>query len=258
MLTATFAIALTLWTILRAPGILEAYRQFQHGQQMSFAEYIWISLYRGYLQAIWISSALILALGGLWREQWQGSSTFTLSLPLTRRRASLVRIVVAALATLILGFMPAMLIPMLSPLIEQQYPATQAIRFSFLMVCGGMILFAFGILLSHVIQKEFIAPAVGIAVVLIFFFITKLPQLDALDLFDLMSGKDYLTGRTFMLLGTLPWFLLCVSVTLAACVMLCVINARYSGTAPAPARAQILQTVTVVRESFSTGSRFMN
>lgn len=204
----TGAVIITLlivWTVLRANGVIEGYERFRPGEHMQYAEYIWISLYRGYLQAFWIFCALMLGLGGLWREQAQGTAGFTLSLPVSRSHVTCIRILVGLFEIIALGFLSAFLIPLLSALEGNHYSLAQSVSFSTLLVGGGMIFFGWGVLLSHLIQKEFTAPAIGMSAALLLYFISRLPHLTAYNIFDVMSGKHYLGHQTFLLQKGMPW-----------------------------------------------------
>lgn len=209
---------LIFWDVFRANGVIGEYEHFR-GEQMQYAEYIWVSLYRGYLQAFWIFCALMLGLGGLWREQAQGTAGFTLSLPVSRRQVTYVRILVGLFEIISLGFLPALLIPLLSTLTGNHYSLSQSVSFSTLLVGGGMIFFGWGVLLSHLIQKEFTAPAVGMSAALFLYFISRLPHLSAYNIFDVMSGKHYLGHETFLIEKGMPWSGIGVSIMLTLVII---------------------------------------
>lgn len=211
---AIIIIVLIFWDVFRANGIIAEYEHFRQGEHIQYAEYIWISLYRGYLQAFWIFCALMLGLGGLWREQAQGTAVFTLSLPVSRRQVTYMRILVGLVEIVALGFLPALLIPLLSVFTGNHYSLVQSFSFSTLLVGGGIIFFGWGVLLSHLIQKEFTAPATGMSAALLLYFISRLPHLSEYNIFDVMSGKHYLGHQTFLIEKGLPWVGIGVSMML--------------------------------------------
>src|SRR5579864_8051509 len=58
--------------------------------------YAWHFLYENKLQQAWALFAILLSFGGLVREKQMGTSTFSLGLPVSRRRWFLTRVLVAA------------------------------------------------------------------------------------------------------------------------------------------------------------------
>jgi hypothetical protein len=198
-------------TVLRAPATISGWESIHRGEQMSYPLYIWLSLSHGFLQFLWVVAAVILGLGGLLREEALGSSGFSLSLPVSRRAHILTRAGVGAAEAAVLGFIPGLIVVVLSPMIGRFYPLSQALMFAALLVLAGMVFYALGFFLSHVLRGEYAAPAVGMAVVAVFYVLTKLPRLDFLNVFDAMDGKKVLVGRTFYLGSEFP-----VAVTIAS------------------------------------------
>jgi len=209
-------VGISLYGILQAPNIIHAREQLRPEEHVSYARYIWILLYSGYLQALWILSGVILSCGGLWREKFSGSAGFTLALPVSRRCHVLIRTAVGVVELIILAFIPSLLIGELSPLCGYAYPLQQASNFSCLMIGGGLTFYSWGLLLSHLMQGEFTTPTLGIGFCLVLFILFKLPHLHAYSPFDLMSGKAYLDPSTFLLRGGLPWFPLSICLAIAA------------------------------------------
>jgi hypothetical protein len=191
-------------TVLRAPATISGWESIHRGEQMSYPLYIWLSLSHGFLQFLWVVAAVILGLGGLLREEALGSSGFSLSLPVSRRAHILTRAGVGAAEAAVLGFIPGLIVVLLSPMIGRSYPLSQALMFAGLLVVAGLVFYALGFFLSHVLRGEYAAPAVGMAVIAVFYVLTKLPRLDFLNVFDAMDGKKFLVGRTFYLGSEFP------------------------------------------------------
>jgi ABC-type transport system involved in multi-copper enzyme maturation permease subunit len=171
---------------------------------MSYPLYIWLSLSHGFLQFLWVVAAVILGLGGLIREEALGSSGFSLSLPVSRRAHVLTRAGVGAAEAAVLGFIPGLIVVALSPMIGRSYPLSQALMFAGLLVVAGLVFYALGFFLSHVLRGEYAAPAVGMAAIAVFYVLTKLPRFEFLNVFDAMDGKKVLVGRTFYLGSEFP------------------------------------------------------
>ena len=92
--------------------------------------------------------ALLLGVGGLKRERDYGTSGFMLALPVSRFRLVSARAFIGIAEVALLAFLPALLIPALSPLEGQVYPWSQAFQFGLLWAAGGAFLFMFGFIAS--------------------------------------------------------------------------------------------------------------
>jgi hypothetical protein len=206
---------LGLSTVLRAPATIAGWERIHRGEQMSYPLYVWLSLPHGFLQFLWIIAAVLLGLGGMLREEALGAAGFTLSLPISRRRHVLTRAAVGATEAAALAFIPLLMVAILSPLIHQSYPLSQALLFGTIFVLAGLIFFALGFFLSHLLRGEYSAPVVALAVIAAFYILTKLPRLGVLSVFDAMDGKKVLVGRTFLLGGELPLPTIATSLAIA-------------------------------------------
>ena len=201
------AIVLTILgvsTVLRAHATIAGWERIHRGEEMSYPLYIWLSLPHGFLQFLWVIAAVILGLGGLLREDALGSSGFSLSLPVSRRRHVLSRACVGAAQAVALAFIPWLIVVILSPLIQRSYPLSQALMFGTMFVLAGLIFYALGFFLSHVLRGEHAAPGVALAAIAAFYIFTKLPRFEFLNVFDAMDGKKVLVGRTFYLGSEFP------------------------------------------------------
>jgi ABC-type transport system involved in multi-copper enzyme maturation permease subunit len=209
-------IAISVYTVLKAQGIIQDREQFRH-EHILYAQYIWILLYKGFLQTLWILSAVMLGMGGVWREKAAGVAGFTLSLPVSRRRLVLIRAAVGAVEAITLAVVPSILIWVASVLTGNPYSLHEAILHSVLMVGGGLIFYGLGLLLSHLMQGEFSVPTLGLGVCLVLYIAFQTLRLETYNPFDLMSGRHYLDPNTFLLRDGLPWLPLSLffSITIA-------------------------------------------
>ena len=217
------AIVLTILgisTVLRAPATIAGWERIHRGEQMSYPLYIWLSLPHGFLQFLWVIAAVVLGLGGLLREDALGSSGFSLSLPVSRRRHVLTRATVGAVEAIALGFIPGLIVVLLSPLIQRSYPLSQALMFGTMFVLAGLIFYALGFFLSHIVRGEYAPPAVALAAIAAFYVFTKLPQFEFLNVFDAMDGKKVLVGRTFYLGSEFPVAAITASLIVATVLIL--------------------------------------
>lgn len=214
-------------TVLRAPATIAGWESIHRGEQMSYPLYIWLSLSHGFLQFLWVVAAVILGLGGLLREEALGSSGFSLALPVSRRDHILARAAIGAAEAIALGFIPGLIVVVLSPLIGRSYPLSQALMFAALLVLAGLVFYALGFFLSHVLRGEYAAPAVAMAVIAAFYVLAKLPRLEFLNVFDAMDGKKVLVGYTFYLGTEFPIMVTAASMaTAVALVALSVLRVK--------------------------------
>lgn len=211
-------VAISLYAVFRAPQIIAAREQFD-AESLPYAKYLWILLYKGYLQMLWIVSAVMLGLGGLWQEHATGAATFTLSLPVTRKRLIVVRASVGAAETVVLAFVPLLLIWAVSPLAGYSFPLKEAILQAILITGGGLIFYGWGVLLSHLMRNSFSATTLALGACLILYIAFNVLRVNTYNPFDLMSGKHYLDPRTFLLRGDFPWLPLAVYLTVTAAMI---------------------------------------
>jgi ABC-type transport system involved in multi-copper enzyme maturation permease subunit len=181
---------------------------------LTYAEYIWEIVYRGYLRELFVLFSMLLGFGGLLRERDHGTAGFTLALPVSRFRLVSVRAAVGLLEVAGLSVLPGLVIPSLSALIGQSYPWSQALKFALLWTSGGAFFFVIGFLASNLFFGEFTAPSAGFLGLLLYSMVADLPILErySLDVHDIMSGKGmpYFQLHGALLVGPLPWMALAV------------------------------------------------
>ncbi len=129
-----------------------------------FGQFVWKSYFTR-IAFGWTLSALLLAAGGLVREQALGSYLFSLSLPVSRRRWLAVRTLLALGQSLVLALIPAAIVPIMAGLLGWSYSPWDAAKFSLLLFLTGLATFAVGILCSSLFQNEFASVAVGVGFV---------------------------------------------------------------------------------------------
>ena len=197
-------------------------------EPLSYAVYIWRITYKGYLRELFMILTILLGLGGLTRERDHRTVGFTLALPVSRSRLLATRTLVGLAQVVLLAALPAIVLPVLSPLIGQAYPPSQAWAFTILWATVGSLIFAMGLLASVLFTGEFTAPVAAICGLMGYSLIADMAPAERYltDIHDVMSGIDmpYFTERTGVLTGPLPWATLLV--VLLATSALIVIGAR--------------------------------
>jgi len=136
----------------------------------------------------------------------------------------LTRAAVGAGEAIVLGFIPLLIVVVLSPLVHRFYPLSQALIFATMFVLAGLVFYALGFFLSHILRGEYAAPTVGLAAIAAFYIFTKLPRFEFLNVFDAMDGKEVLVGHTFYLGSEFPVVPIIASLGIAAIFILLSIN----------------------------------
>ncbi|HEY7338858.1 MAG TPA: hypothetical protein VH639_28475 [Bryobacteraceae bacterium] len=193
-----FAImVLALAWICAAIVLLQRIASARSDESMSYAQFIWKAVYRGAVRDLFTILAMLLGLGGLLQEQAKGTAGFTLALPVSRKRMVAARAVVGLAEVAFLSFIPAILLPLLSPLVNESYPLGAALTFGVLWTAGGSILFAATFLLSAVLAGEYtpwIVCTASLVAYMLLVSLWPLSLLPSLNFLQVMNGVG------------MPWF----------------------------------------------------
>ncbi len=198
-------VSLVVYAVVTSPGFLVRYNAHFPDKPLVYSAYVWTGLFHYALQGLWVLAAFIVALGGLGREKATGVALFTLGLPVTRLHLFLVRAAVAWAESIVLGLVSALLIPILSSFVGESYPCAQALAFGALMSAAGLVILAFGLLLSEIFEGEFTAPVVGLCTLTAIFLSYKAHTLRGWNVFDVMSATTCINPTTQLLTGGVPW-----------------------------------------------------
>jgi ABC-type transport system involved in multi-copper enzyme maturation permease subunit len=155
-----------------------------------FNQFVW-KMYFSRISLAWTISMLLLAAGGLLREQSQGTGIFSLSLPISRSKWLMTRGAAALGEAFVLALVPAVVIPAVAITVGYGYSPWEAAKLSLLMFLTGLSAFGVGVLGSSLIQVEYAPILLGVAYV----FVTGM----AANLI-LPQGhySEYITGRYHM------------------------------------------------------------
>lgn len=158
---------------------------------MSYGEYIFTCIFKGQLRDIYVMLALLLGLGGLDRERSYGTAGHTLALPVSRWRLIASRGAAGIFETAVMAFLPACLVPALSPFVNESYSWRMALQFGALWTVGGILIFAMGFLASVLFAGEYSAAIAAIALLFGYSITTDLPGMEhyLVDVHDLMNGS---------------------------------------------------------------------
>jgi ABC-2 type transport system permease protein len=112
--------------------------------------YVWSQWYRQNAIQMWTIFAAILGTGGLLSQVSGGGALFTLSLPASRGRLLAVRAAAGLAELLVLALVPALLIPILSPGIGQNYGLGESLVHAMCLFVAGAVFFSLSFFLSTV------------------------------------------------------------------------------------------------------------
>lgn len=197
--------SLVVYAVSSSPGFLARYNARFPDQPLLYSVYVWSGLFHYALQGVWVLAAMVVSLGGLAREKATGVALFTLALPMRRVHLFLIRAGVAWAESIVLGLVSALLIPMLSSLVGERYSTFQALAFGAWMSVAGLVILAFGLLLSEMFEGEFTAPVAGLCALAAVFLGYRAHTLRGWNVFDAMSATGSIAPNTQLLTGALPW-----------------------------------------------------
>jgi ABC-2 type transport system permease protein len=172
-----------------------------------------------YVVIVWILSVVLLGMGGLVREKAVGTSSLTLSLPVSRAHLLGVRIAVGILEAVSLGIVPWVTIFLVSYAGGMPVLFRQVAFYALLLVAGGMVYFAMAVLVSSLVEGEYTAPAVAFGLVFLAAILFD-AWLRRLNLWRLVTGDFYVDRKTYLLSGHFPWLGTLASLLVAGLMLL--------------------------------------
>ncbi len=155
---------------------------------------------------VWVLGVTLLMMGGLLSEKATGSSSFTLSLPVSRLHIMTVRTVVGFVESIGLAVAPwiAMLI-LAGPSGDARRYVTQAGLHILLLLAGGSVLLTSALLLSVFIEGQYTAPIASLGIVILLAYTFSGNAFLAYSPISFMTGLRYFNRLTGTLAGAVPW-----------------------------------------------------
>jgi ABC-type transport system involved in multi-copper enzyme maturation permease subunit len=170
----------------------------------------------GLIAVMWVAAVMFLMMGGLLREKALGTSSLTLSLPVTRTRLMEVRILFGLAEALMLAIIPWFAMFLVSVIAGKATSLEQAAYHLLLLLGGGLVFFAFALLVSSLVEGEYTAPAVSFGIWFVDVVALGDRPLRAISPWSFMLGSEYLDKKTQLLSGPLPWLHVTANLLLAA------------------------------------------
>lgn len=159
-------------------------------RDVTYVQYLWSAIYKGYLRDIFVVVVLLLGMGGLGRERAYGTAGFTLTLPVSRWRHIATRAAIGLVESTVIALLPAALLPLLSPVVNESYSWSLALHFAVLWAFGGAFIFTIGFLASVLFIGEYSAPIAAVACLFAYSIVTDLPGVEryVIDIHDFMKA----------------------------------------------------------------------
>ena len=180
-----------------------------HAQGMIRAQWTWdlnrlLLVNQEFLVILWVLSVVLLAMGGIVREKAVGTASFTLALPVSRMRLVSARVAVGALESMALAVVPWVAVVIVMVAAKKPVLVSQVAEYVTLLVVGGMIYFALGILVSSVVGGEYTAPALTFGVVLAVVIVSD-AWFREYSVWRLVTGDLLVDRGMYLLPARLPW-----------------------------------------------------
>jgi ABC-2 type transport system permease protein len=157
------------------------------------------------LVMMWSLAVTLTMMGGLLREKATGSSSFTLALPVSRRRLMMVRICTGLTEAFMLAVVPWVAMFWVSSIFGKTRSFSQPGHYLVLLLGGGLIFFAVAVLVSSLISGEYTAPAVTFGAVIVTAVALSSSTLRRYSPWEFMTGARYRTEQTNLLSLPIPW-----------------------------------------------------
>ena len=178
--------------------------------------YIWLSWFGTSLVLGLSFLALALASTGLVRSPEGGAApgvTFALSMPVSRRKLTGVRMATGLLELATAAILPTLLVCVLAPTQGQSFPVREGMAHTLLAVIGASSLYGLFVFLSAVLGELSKAVLGGTLLFLYGMFTFLTNGVRRFSVFRLM------TGDTYFLRGEIPWLGVLVCIAFAATLM---------------------------------------
>ncbi len=191
---------------------------------LTYAHYLWSLIYNSLVRDLFVLLTTVFGAGGLLQERAQGTVGFTLALPVSRVRATMLRAAMGYAGVLLMSLMPALVLPLASPVMGQHYAFTEALRFFVLYACTGAVIYSFTFLLSHMMAGEYSAILLAVPGVVAYSVLIEMLGMDripSLNFLNVMTGGDmpWFSESSGLFTGGLPWLALVVMLSIAAALV---------------------------------------
>jgi hypothetical protein len=167
--------------------------------QSTYRGFVWWHWFRQNLTQLWTLFAVLLGSGSV-LSRASGGALFTLSLPASRNHLLGVRAATSLAELLVLAFVPSLLIPLLSPAIDQGYSVVDVMVHGACVFIAGAVLFGVAFLLSTVFDDVWRPLLITCALAVVLALGEQVVRdVAPYGLFRVMTGETYFRS------GQVPW-----------------------------------------------------
>lgn len=167
------------------------------------------------MAVLWILSVVLVGMGGVVHEKAIGTSSLTLSLPVSRGRLQRTRVGVGVLESLALAVVPWLTILVVSLRAKMPVSIQQISFYVALLVSGGLVYYAMAVLVSSLIEGTYTAPAVVLGLAFLSVVVVD-SWFEEFSLWRFMTGNFYIDKHTFFLSAHFPWLVTLACLSTAA------------------------------------------
>jgi ABC-type transport system involved in multi-copper enzyme maturation permease subunit len=199
-----FLICLLGMVALCSASVLYGDRNVAYEVGSDYYNYV---LFEGHqlLVLMWTLATTLIMMGGLLREKATGASSFTLALPVSRRRLMVVRICTGLTQAFVLAIVPWIAMFSVSSVFGKTRSFSQAGWYLVLLLGGGLLFFAVAVLASSLIGGEYTAPAVSFGTVIVTAVALSSAAMRRYSPWEFMTGARYRIEQTNRLSLPRPW-----------------------------------------------------
>ncbi len=177
----------------------------------TYRGFVWSQLFHNELPQLWCLFAIVIGSGGIVSQAARGEGLFTLSLPVSRQQLVMSRVGIALAELLALAVVPAALLPLLSPIVDQSYTLTDALVHALFLFGSGTVFFSAAFLLSSWFEQFWMPALIMLAIAgLITLARAVNPDLARYTLAPILSAEGHFNGTG------LPWMGLLTSLAVSA------------------------------------------
>ena len=213
---ARFLICLAGITALCTHRVYEANHSTPAWAQISYHYFVLRSAQQ-LLSVMWLVAITLLLMGGLLQEKAQGSSSFTLALPVSRARLMNVRICAGLMQSALLVLVPWTVMYAISYFMGPARSVSQVLFYIVLLASGGAVFVGTALLISSLVESPYTASTIAAGFVLACGNAPK--SLSFVNPLEFMNGSAYL-GSDNLATGLMPWGHVAAYVSIAALLIM--------------------------------------
>jgi ABC-type transport system involved in multi-copper enzyme maturation permease subunit len=213
-----FLISLIGMVILCSVFVFHGDRDAIYDVKLDYYSYV-LFVGNSILVMMWLLAVILTMMGGLLRERANGSSSFTLALPVSRTRLMMVRIATGLIQAVALAVLPWMAMFCVGSIFGKTHSISQAAFYLVLLMGGGVLFFAIAVLVSSLISGEYTAPVVSFGAVIVTAVALSGAGLRRYNPWAFMMGSEYLDRQTNLLAWPIPWLPAAIYILLAGLLL---------------------------------------